>query len=144
LLGQGFGSFVGAGLEFVELPVGSFGFDGLLVRSGLHDPSGFEHDDVVGHPYRGEAVRDEDRGGADPWPGSCGCVCIPFEDGVLGVRIEAGGGLVKDEQQRVGAHHGSAEGHLLPLTDGELDSVAVIRADEGLRPVRERLDDNNS
>src|SRR5215813_3747445 len=44
-----------------EPPIAAVAGDQLVVRSGLHDPPRFHHDDAVGAPYGGHAVRDHDR-----------------------------------------------------------------------------------
>src|SRR6266545_1475082 len=51
---------VGGGLDLVQLRVGTARVHELVVTAGLKHPSTVEYHDVVGHPYRGEAVGHQD------------------------------------------------------------------------------------
>ncbi len=107
---------------------------------GLDDVRAVEHDDLVGHTDRREAVRDEDRDAA--------VVARlarrgreALEQCVLGLRVERGGGLVEHAEQRRVAHEPTSERELLPLPDRQLDAVVPGRSQLGLEPVRHALDD---
>ena len=97
------------------------------------DAAVFEHDDLAGAFDRGEAVGDDDRRAAGEQPPQAGL------DARLGVDVDVGGGLVEDEDPRVG-DEGAGEGDELALAGGELDAaladlgvVALLeRADEGV------------
>src|SRR4029453_5936056 len=45
---------------------------------------------------------------------------VALEQGVLGLGVQGGGGLVQDQQQRLVAHEPAGQGQLLPLAKGHL------------------------
>lgn len=96
------------------------------MRALLDDPPSTENHDQVGHPDGREAVGDQQCDRA-PLPrcltGSDG---VALEKDVLGVGVEAGGGLVKHEQQGPGRHGRPSDGDLLPLIGGELDAAPLL------------------
>ena len=87
--------------------------------AGGHDPAVVHHDDLVGHVDGGEAVRDEDGYGAVGLTEPAGRLPVAGEDGRFGRGVQAGGGLVQDDDQRCLAHKPPGQGQLLPLAAGE-------------------------
>src|SRR3990172_2519821 len=109
-------------LDSVELRVLPAPGCELLVVADLGDAASVEDDDEVGHADGGEAVGDQDgdavgiavtasRGGG-----------VALEEGMLGLGIEGGGGLVEDQKQRLFPHETASERKLLPLTEGDFDA----------------------
>ena len=96
------------------------------------DAAALEHEDAVGHAHRREAVRDEDR------RAPLGELAEALEDGVLGLGVERGGGLVEHEDVRLLAHEGARERDLLPLPARELGAVLEPAAERRLEPARQR------
>lgn len=101
------------------------------MAAGLGDPAAVEDDDPVGEADRGEAVRDEDRRTTGRGGGG-----EALEEGVLGGRVQGGGGLVQDQQQRIGAEHGAGQTEGLPLAAGELLAVPVTASDQSVQTAR--------
>ncbi len=86
------------------------------------DPSPIEDDYQVGGTHGREPVRDEQRDRAGPARELAeGQVAV--EEGRLGDRVEAGCGLVEDQQEGLLAHHPPRERKALPLAARELLAV---------------------
>ena len=78
------------------------------MASHLDDARAVENDDQVCHPHGAETVGDQDCDPAVPvgwvavgFTAACGGG-VTFEQGVLGLGVERGGGLVEDEEQAGG------------------------------------------
>src|SRR5437868_1887224 len=82
---------VGGGLHAEEPRIATTQTHQLFVCSFLGQASVFEEDDPVRSPDGGEAVRDVDRGPA------VGQRPQPFEEVVLGLRVEGRGRLVEEQ-----------------------------------------------
>jgi hypothetical protein len=80
----------------------------LGVGAPLHDPSLVQDQDLVGAPDGGESVRDHEGGATTAER------VDPVADHGLRLGVEGGGGLVEDEDARVGEHR-SGDCHPLPL-----------------------------
>ena len=89
----------------------------LFVFSGSSGSAAFEDDDPIGHPHRGEAVRDQDRRPPHRQ------LAEAIEHRVLRLGVERRGGLVENEDVGLLAHEAARERDLLPLTARELDAV---------------------
>ena len=83
--------------------------DQLVVRALLGDVPVLEHDDPPGLADGGETVSDHDRGAPGEQPAHCGF------DATLGVQVDVGGGLVEDQDARVGDER-AREGDQLALS----------------------------
>ena len=81
---------------------GPFEGEQLLVRAALDDAALVDHEDQVGHPDRREAVGDDEGGAALGEPAQREL------DGHLRLGIDGAGGLVEDEDARIG-HHRAGE-----------------------------------
>ena len=103
----------------------------LLVGADLGDGSAIKHEDAVGMANRAQAVGDDKRGAAVEQSGQA-LLDQPF---ALGVEVT--GGLVEDEDARVG-QDGPGDGQPLALAAAE--SHAAL-ADQGLVPVGQTLDE---
>src|ERR1700730_1016198 len=118
---MGAASAVGGALDAVELSVVAAGGEEGFVGAGLDDAVAVEDDDEVGHAHGAEAVRDEDgdaAGGGGLARGSRGAAGgggVALEEGVRGLGVERGGGLVEPQEQRALAHEAAGESELLPL-----------------------------
>src|SRR5690606_24756675 len=103
-----------------------------LVVGAAFDDSALVHDeDLVGGLDGGEAVRDHEGGAA------AAEVLESVPDEGLALGVEAGGGLVEDEDARIG-DDGARDGDALALAAGELDAAL---ADDGVVAVVEALDE---
>src|SRR5690606_9888630 len=120
-----------AGLLLVEAAVEAALAEEFLVRAALDDAALVHHEDLVGGLDGGEAVRD-DEGGAPAAE-----VLEAVADEGLALGVEAGGGLVEDEDAGVGDDR-TRDGDALPLSAGELDAAL---ADDGVVAVVEALDE---
>src|SRR5205823_5978443 len=109
-------------LAGVQIVVASLERVERFVRAALHDAAIFDYQNLFGAPDGGEAVRDDERGA------SLHKVREAFLYGGLGLRIEAAGGLVQDEDARVGKNR-TSDGDALALSAGEFDAAF---ADDGL------------
>ena len=97
----------------------------------LGDPAAFEDDDLAGAADRREAVGDDERRAPGQQP-----LEAPL-DRLLGAHVDVGGGLVEDQDPRLG-EQGAGEGDELALAGRELDAAL---ADLGLDAVREGGDE---
>jgi hypothetical protein len=90
------------------------------VAAHLGHPGPVQDHDQVGHPDGGEPVRHQHR---DPPVGHllAGRRGEPLEQGVLGLRVEGGRGLVQHQQQRLVPHEAAGQRELLPLPERHLD-----------------------
>src|SRR5688572_11700437 len=86
-------------LQLVQLGIGSPGAHQGGVVAGLNDAATGHHQDQVGHTHGGEAVADQQGDGAAAGGGVPGGAAEAFEQGVFGGGVQAGGGLVQDQQQ---------------------------------------------
>jgi predicted ATPase/class 3 adenylate cyclase len=110
-------SAVRASLHLEQLGVQAAGPDQGGMVAARHHTAPVEHDDQVGHPHRGEPVRHQQRdraGLAREIPGRQ----VALEQRRLGDRVQAGGRLVQDQQQRCVAHHAAGQRQPLPLAAG--------------------------
>ena len=93
------------------------------MRALLDDPAVLEHDDQVGVADRREPVRDDERGAAGEETTE-----RPL-DLALGADVDRRGGLVEDQDARVG-EEGTGEGDELALTEREAGAaLAELRLD---------------
>src|SRR2546427_10058708 len=88
----------------------------LLVSPLVHQLAPLQYQNAVGHPHRGEAVRNEDGHAALCELGE------PQEHFVLRPRVQRRRGLVEDEDLRI-AHVSPAQRHLLPLAPRQADAA---------------------
>jgi L-ascorbate metabolism protein UlaG (beta-lactamase superfamily) len=91
-------------------------FGEVFMASAFHDASAFQDEDLVGVPYGGEPVGDDE----------AGPVFHEAVEGLLdqpfGGVVHAGGGLVEDEDGRV-FEQGAGDGEALFFADAEFDSA---------------------
>ena len=66
---------------------------------------------------------------------------VALEQGVLGLGVEGRRRLVEHEHERLVAHEAAGQGELLPLPEGDLDAVVPRRAELGVEPGRQAVDD---
>ena len=66
---------------------------------------------------------------------------VALEQGVLGLGVEGGGRLVEHEDERLVAHEPAGQRQLLPLPEAHLDALGPGRAELGVEPGVEALDD---
>ena len=114
-----------------EKTIGAVALDQFVVAAAFHDPAVVENEDAVGMADGGETVGDDQAGAA---------VHEPFErfvDEALALGIEGGGGLVEQENARIG-EDGAGDGDALALAAGELGAA---RADEGFVTLRQGGDE---
>jgi hypothetical protein len=78
------------------------------VRAALHHPALLQHEDLVGRADGAEAVRDDERRAPAAQPRE------RLLDERLALRVERAGGLVEDEDARVGQQR-AGDGDALPL-----------------------------
>ena len=123
----GDGELLFEALLFVEAGIVAISGEKFVVGAELDDASADEDGDAVGIADRGDAVGDEDGGAAFH------AAAQLFEDALLGVGIDAGQGVVEDEDARV-ADQGAGKGGALLLTSGEGEAAF---ADEGLEAAGE-------
>jgi hypothetical protein len=97
----------------------------------LGDAAVLEHDDAPGLADRREAVGDHDRGAPGEQAAQAGF------DAALGVQVDVGGGLVEDQDARVGDQR-AGERDQLALAGGELRAAL---ADLGVVAVRQLGDE---
>src|SRR2546429_1804393 len=110
------GSAVPRRLEREQLGVQAASRHELLVRPLVHQLAPLQHENAVGHPHGGEAVRDQDGHAA---------VCQlrePQEHLVLRPRVERRRGLVEDQNLRI-AHVSPPQRYLLPLAPRQVDAA---------------------
>src|SRR2546421_348035 len=111
-------SAVRGGLDAVQLRVLTALGHQLIVRADLHESGPIEHDDEIGHADGRETVGDEDRDAAAVALAGAACRCgIALEQRVLSFRVQRGGRLVEDQQQRLIAHEAARQRELLPLAE---------------------------
>src|SRR2546430_127760 len=113
------GSAVPRRLEREQLGVQPASRHELLVRPLVHQLAPLQHENAVGHPHGGEAVRDQDGHAA---------VCQlrePQEHLVLRPRVERRRGLVEDQNLRI-AHVSPPQRYLLPLAPRQGDTLARL------------------
>src|SRR5215469_966555 len=80
------------------------------------DAAVFQDHDAVGHSYRREAVRNQQREFV------LGQLCKLLKYLLFGLRVERGGGFIENENLRV-AQVGARQSDLLPLATGEVDAA---------------------
>ena len=114
-----------------DLGVDGVRVDELVVAAARRDAPVLEHDDLVGQRDGGEAVRDDDRRAAL----HDGLERAP--DARLGGRVDRGGGVVEDQDARVGEQR-ARDREPLPLAARERQPAL---ADERVVAARERLDE---
>src|SRR3989449_1011682 len=88
----------------------------LLVCPLVHQLAPLQYQDAVGHPHRGEAVRDEHGHAALCELGE------PQEHLILRPRVQRRRGLVQDQDLRI-AHVSPPQRHLLPLAARQVDAA---------------------
>ena len=102
----------------------------FVVAADFDDAAVVEHSDLVGVAHGGNPVGDEDGGG------SCGIVAESAQDALFGVGIDAGQGVVEDEDGGA-AQQGAGDGGALFLSAGKRDAAF---ADDGFKALRELLE----
>src|ERR1035438_5008651 len=93
-----------------------------LVGAALHDAALFHHQNLLRAADGGEAMRDHEGGAPFHQVGET------LLNGGLGFGIEAAGGLVENQDARIG-ENGAGDGDALALATGELDAAL---ADDGV------------
>jgi len=83
-------------LTHVEVVVEAFGGEEGVVRAAFDDPAVVDDEELVGLADRAQAVGDDEGGTAVHEAQQ------PLLDLLLGARVDAAGGLVEDEDARVG------------------------------------------
>src|SRR4051812_15597898 len=116
----------------VQAPVVAAGRQQLLVRALLDDPAVLEHDDLAGALDRGQPVRDHDRGAAGQQAPQA------VLDPALGVHVDVRGGLVQDQDPRVGDER-AGERDELALPGRELHAALADRRVVALGEARDEL-----
>ena len=115
----------------------SAGGQEFVVAAEFGDGSAVEHRDPVGPADGGEAVRDDDAGGA---PGDLEEAVV---EGRFGPDVQLCGGLV--ENQDAGAAfdgvQGAGQGEALPLAAGQVGAAGVVRGQDGAPAVRQAGDE---
>src|SRR5215218_5443239 len=104
----------------VQAPVGALRRQELLVGALLDDAAMVEDDDAPGALDRGQPVGDDDRGAAGEQPPQARL------DPAFRVDVDVRGGLVEDEDPRVG-DQGAREGHELALAGRQLRTALARR-----------------
>src|SRR6266404_7633473 len=87
-----------------------------LMRAALDNPSRFDHEYLLGAPNRRKPMRDHERGAAAHQ------VAQALLNQRLGFGIEAGGGLIENEDARVSKNR-AGDGDTLLLSAGEFDAA---------------------
>ena len=101
----------------------------LVVLAALRDAAVIEHHDLVGQRDGGRPVGDDERGAV------VGDLLQGAADLELRLHVDAGGGVVQDEDARV-HHEGARDGDALPLAAAEREAAfaddRVVALGEGL------------
>lgn len=126
----GDGEFFLEALLFEEAGVVAVAGEEFVVCAQFGDAAGYEDGDLVGVAGGGDAVGDED-GGPALHDGA-----KAVEDALFGVGVDAGEGVVEDEDARV-ADDGAGDGGALLLAAGEGDAAL---ADHGVEALGELED----
>ena len=115
-LSGGYGEFFFEALLFEETGVVAVAGDEFVVGAELGDAAGDEDGDLVGVARGGDAVGDEDGGATfhDSLQAA--------EDALFGVGVDAGEGVVEDEDFGI-ADDGAGDGGALLLAAGEGESA---------------------
>ncbi len=112
-------------------PVGAAPFDQFLVGAALDDLAVAEHQDAVGMAHGGQAVGDDQAGAAAHQ------ALERLVDQPLALGIQRGGGLVEQQDARIG-ENGAGDGDALALAAGKFGAA---RADEGVIALGQRGDE---
>src|ERR1700730_11214867 len=103
-------------LLLVQIRVITAASEKFVVRAALDDAAVAQDDDLVGVAHGGGAVRNQNGGAALHDATQAG------EDALFGLRVDAGEGIVEDEDARV-ADDGASDGGALLLSAGERDAA---------------------
>jgi hypothetical protein len=92
----------------------------LVVGVGLDDLAIADHQDRVGHAHRREAVGDQDGDGPGDLRDAASPERVLLEQVLFGLGVKGRRRFVEEEQEGALAHHGPAEGELLPLAAAQV------------------------
>src|ERR1700689_1187078 len=107
----------------------------LLVAALFDDPAAIEHGDLIGHAYRGKAVRYQDGDAIARQRAEM------FEYLRLGARIHGRGRLIEYQNICVSSHERARQRDLLPLAAGPFLAVLEPFAELRLVAPRQLLDE---